>query len=406
MRFFFAGLFLAGFALAAGCFPAAARQDDVFVPTSGWLVGPAMMARPQGMEGGPMPCVMANQYSNGFTFRYSGGGGKIMAMAVDFRQKAFEPGGVYGLSVGISSAGFEIDAQGEAYDEATLIVNLQKNEGFYPALEKGRIMTLSISGQEMEFALPGVREGLKRLESCYGASGGAPETAALPEEAPPPAAVMRSAHFDPPPRQSPQQAAEEGAEEKPSSGEDALPPVPVKDEDKAATTENGMEKRVNRLDALLKAAAGSLKDGGGAADVPASPAPAVPPQGVPLAGTWAQPRPPAAQQPQPQPQQQQQAGAALPPARQDRTWKAIKGAGLREVLDNWAAMEQAKLVWKAEGDYPLKEPVEVGGSLETAVLAVLKSFENDRRKPVGKMYVDPATSGKVLLIEDGKTGFW
>lgn len=387
--------------LAAVVFPAAAQQDDVFVPTSGWLVGPAMMTRPQGMEGGPMPCVMANQYSNGFTFRYSGGGGKIMAMAVDFRQKAFEPGGVYGLSVGISPAGLETaDVQGEAYDEATLIVNLQKSEGFYAALEKGRILTVSISGQDMEFALPGMREGLKRLENCYNGapvSGSMVETAAQPEESPSAAPVMRSAHFDPPPQQT------ADTPEKPSSAEDALPAVPnspVKNEEKAVSAEKSTEKRLNRLDALLKAAAGSLKEGSAGATPPASSDP-VPPatqqQGVPLAGTWAQPRSSSSAQ---------QAAAAPPAARQNRTWKAIKGAGLREVLDNWTAMEQAKLVWKAEGDYPLKEPVEISGSLETAVMAVLKSFESDRRKPVGKMYVDPATSGRVLLIEDGKTGFW
>ena len=104
---------LALFALSPNVSHAAASsaEDDIFVPTSAWLVGPATLAH----DDKAAPCVMADQYNNVFLFRFSGGGQKLYAMAVDFRQQAFTPGQTYTVKLGLGSKGDKLIGA-QAYD--------------------------------------------------------------------------------------------------------------------------------------------------------------------------------------------------------------------------------------------------------------------------------------------------
>jgi hypothetical protein len=160
---FYIFTFLAVSGLALARTPAAVPEDDIFVPTSGWLVGPATLAA---NSDGPSPCVMADQFNNGFLFRFSGGGRKLLAMAVDFRQQAFQPGQSYAVTLGVGSA-FRKTVPAQAYDAATLLINLQNEPLMYQLLGSNDTLQLGIGKKEFEFAMLGVGDGLKRLETCY-----------------------------------------------------------------------------------------------------------------------------------------------------------------------------------------------------------------------------------------------
>jgi hypothetical protein len=379
------GLCLA--AMLAAASPARADDADIFVPTSGWLVGPALMVKPAGMENAALPCVMADQYSNGYGFRFSGGDGKILAMAIDFRQKVFEPGNNYDLSVGIPSAGFDEAVKGQAYDEATLIINFQKSDAFYVALTKGKILTLKIGGKSMDFALLGQKDGLSRMEGCYRPGGGAPPRDAQAEpSADPQSMQMRSAHFS----AMPDEKAPKGVTAQPDA---TLPGSALPAPDQRSQNDNDDKGMANALDARLQAVANELSPAAKAAPISREP------KGVPLAGSWTQPPPQKQNIAQNQNPAAQSGDSALM-----RQWRGQKGIGLRELLEGWAADSQGRVVWRARTDFPLKDAVSVNGSFETAVLGVLQSYAGDAVRPVGRIYIDPATGQKVLLVDDQNGG--
>ena len=162
-----------------------ARANTVFVPTSGWLVGPATLADD---DEGQLPCVMMNQFNNGFVMRISGGGEQIMGFALDVRQNFFTAGETYELGIAIEP-GFRKIFKAQAYDSATIMAATQDAPEFYKALLNAREMALGVQGKTVKFVMLGTRDGLERMESCFdpqGAAGPAPRRAA----AAPPAADM------------------------------------------------------------------------------------------------------------------------------------------------------------------------------------------------------------------------
>lgn len=169
------GIILPGVVLAAGApltLTVNPARSDIFIPTSAWLVGPSSPAPAPP----PAPCVMANQFDNGFLVRFSGGGRQLLAMALDVHQQAFNPGQPYLISLAIGDRPLQsISAQ--AYDAATLLVDLRKMAGSYDALRDGKILHLIVAGKTLDFALLGMDDGMNRLEACYG--GGTTSSAAV-----------------------------------------------------------------------------------------------------------------------------------------------------------------------------------------------------------------------------------
>ncbi|HRC26921.1 MAG TPA: hypothetical protein PKX87_05770, partial [Alphaproteobacteria bacterium] len=128
--------------------PLRARADDtpgpdILMPTSGWLVGPAAIAVPAGVKDMPLPCVMINQFDNGFVLRLSGGGERLAALVIDFRQSVFTQGQRYPLRIFILPD-YKGDFTATAYDASTLIVNLGNDGAIYRALVPANGMDLSI----------------------------------------------------------------------------------------------------------------------------------------------------------------------------------------------------------------------------------------------------------------------
>jgi hypothetical protein len=167
----------------------AEEPKPLFTPTSGWLVGPASLTPREGTES-RMPCLMMNQYENGFAFRFAGGGKRILATAIDFRQAAFTAGAHYPLTLGIPPS-FDQKLDAVAYNEAILIINLKDAkpaQDLYAALSQGQEIHLGFGKKIMDFALLGTSDGLRRMESCYdpaAAAAPAPEMKAVEQQASP-----------------------------------------------------------------------------------------------------------------------------------------------------------------------------------------------------------------------------
>jgi hypothetical protein len=79
-------------------------------------------------------------------------------------------------------------------------------------------------------------------------------------------------------------------------------------------------------------------------------------------------------------------------------WTAAEGASLQDVLQTWSNNEGADLIWQAQGAYALKKPVNQAGYFEDAVFQILSQYDNDRTRPVGQLYTDPATGHKTLVV--------
>lgn len=329
----------------------AADQKPIFVPTSAWLVGPASLAVPAGSA--RIPCVMANQFDNGFTLRVSGGGGKVYALAIDVRQTAFTPGKPYPVKVRLGK-NFSETFDGLAYNAATLIVNTQKNDKLYQTLRDNHSLALDIGSQTFEFAILGMDDGFRRLEACYDpqqAQGGQPQEG-------------ESASIAPQPMNDSQ----------PPPGLRSFPPPDMPD----------LKSADNALPAEIEPAAG---DATADAEAGAAPQKAV--------TTLMQPPPTSGGKPRDilAPSGDAAAGADV-----EKRWRAMKGASLHDVLEIWAKNADTELVWTVGGDFPVKKSVIRQGSMEAAVLELLQQYEDDKARPVGKLYNDPSMNRRVLLI--------
>lgn len=363
---------------------------DLFVPTSAWLVGPASV-QPIAESGFSMPCVMMNQYSNGFILRFSIGDDKVLAMAVDSHREAFKAGERFDVTVGISPS-FSSDLSAEAYNGSTFLVNLQQVPGVYEALRDGTVMTLMIGKSPFRFALPGVQDGLERSRQCYGSAPSGPQAA-------PVSPAYESAMQEP--LESPAPAVETPAEDV---------AAPVAQPGGAVAVLDGMLDNAAQKLANLAPAAGTAGRPYGMHN--AEIIQKKPPAGVALAGTWTSPVA-AKTEPQTQPLPPQQQHDIMVASTTDgteaagaesgeRRWRAIKGTNLHEVLDVWARNASVRLIWKTEREFSVDESISFQGTFEDAARSILEQYGDDYVRPVGRIFIEPALRQKVLLVELNK----
>jgi len=374
---------------------APASNKPIFIPTSAWLVGPASLtalaeAKP------PVPCLMANQYDNGYMVRLSGGAQRILAIAIDFRQNVFNPGQTYDVGVGIGEA-FSKMVAATAYNEAVLILNTTGAEGLYQALSTGKTLLLSVGQKEFEFVLLGVDEGLRRLEACYNGTS-ATTSSGLPDGTP--AAKPMNTISGPAPSTTPalQQAT--------NMPQDALPMMEPQVEAQPQPNGGGMT-----MDMIMKSAVGNIEGMQTRKAVPEDQvqnitngdAPKAPPAGKPLAQNW-MPQKSADAKMDAVPRdifvptrRDAQGNGAIPSA--ERRWRAVKGVNLQEVLDTWVANENAELLWVSNRDFLVQDSFTLSGTFEQAVEGLLSQYNELPKRPVGKIYNDPGMQKKILLIE-------
>jgi hypothetical protein len=163
------------FALSACHAAHADEQKTLYIPTSGWMVGPASLAPSDG--GAHLPCVMMDQYDNGYTFRFSGGNKRILAAAIDFRQSVFTAGTHYPLTLEVPPS-FSKKVDAAAYNEGILMITAtdqQDAEDLYKALADGKEIHLGLGPRTINFSLLGVQDGLRRVEACYNPDAPAPQ---------------------------------------------------------------------------------------------------------------------------------------------------------------------------------------------------------------------------------------
>ena len=311
----------------------------LYVPTSGWLVGPASLAPASGNDT-RMPCIMMTQYDNGYTFRFSGGGKRILAAAIDFRQSAFTAGTHYPLTLEIPPS-FSKKVDGVAYNEAILMVTAsgaQDAGDLYKALAESKEIRLGLGKKFIDFALLGASDGLRRIEECYSPL------------------AMRQMGQD----NATQDIANSG------KADQATPPVPSID------TEPEHGSTGQTVDSLLGKAAEDVSHTAAAPAIVDNPAAKSVDKSV---------------------KETVAASSAL-------SWQVAHGANLRDTLEAWAKKGNVSVNWMAAHSFSVRETIRIDGSFEQAVQSLLAQLSDEKNHPVAGFYTDPDQKKRVLLIKE------
>lgn len=447
---------LTAIALCVMSSSAMALDPPLFFPAGAWTVGSTELANLRGLQSMKMPCVLSNEFDNGFVVRFSGGGGQMLAMAIDFRQDAFTQGRKYDAMISIGNT-YVKQASAAAFTSNTLIFNLRSLDGFYSALRGGQEMEIEIDGNVMRFSLGPIGKSYGTFENCFAGKKlpplkpmtGSLQTADT-GDVPMPPAIVPDVEAAPAP-DLPQPVLPPAVASAPlprsfdeiveNSGMPAAPPAPtpiVADIPPAPPLphESG---RVSRAIPL------------GAGDVPP---PAAAPRPIPTAqaawsaragediravlSRWAAS---AGYDLQWQADQRggkvvqdialngtfeqavsqllaedgaglgmtgyvksPQATRGLPSNTLASGWTAPAGASIQTVLDQWATRAGVTVTWDSFMNVPLKAPVSSSGSFESAVEAVLDQYRDDPARPVGALNTDPQTGQRTLVMTMDRTG--
>ncbi len=415
-----------------------------FIPSSPWVVGESGLGEVRGLKGVKLPCMMANQFDNGFVVRLAGGGGQLTALAVDFRQNIFAPGQRYPAAL-YTDNGFRGTVQGSAFNASTLIFNLRDAGDVYGALKASRLLGISMGQNDMRFSMNNVSQGIDNLENCFGGGSAATQQAGapipvgqpLPDFSQTPGTLAEIQHGD------------AGREVYIKRGEAGTHAAPARMNASAAMKSTGAQpskapmgaamgswnaKAGENLQQVLSRWSGTAgvelqwqaSNGGGqvaqdfnhsgsfndaVAALLAENAAASGLQGRYDAGA-AGPRangpsyvadaPPVAMEPRTSAADPTSAYAQGTGGRGGQ-WKAPKGGSLQSVLQQWAAQSNVEVLWYATGGYPIKDDINQGGTFESALQTVLQTYENDNNRPVARLNTDPLSGRKVLVVESDRT---
>lgn len=422
-----------------------------FIPSSPWVIGESGMGQARGL---PMklPCMMVNQFDNGFVVRFAGGGGQLTAMAIDFRQNVFAPGMRYPAAL-YTDNGFGGAVQGSAFNGSTLVFNLRDIGDVYNAMRSARGFGLSMGQNDLRFSLSNFSQGLNNLEGCYG-GGAAPSAAQQQNAAIAPAAPSYDFNQQPTTLAEIQQGADD---ETNSAGREvyikrgqtqaqsAGPRMNVGAAMKSTGEQQPSRAAMGSAMGAWNARAGeSLQDvigrwattagvdlqwqasnGGGqvaqdfnhngsfndavsallAENAAASGLKSHYDSGTsPRANppTYVADAPPMAMEPRTSDADPTSAYAQGVSGKGGQ-WRAPKGGSLQATLQQWAAQSNVELLWYATGGYKVKNDINQGGTFETALQTILQSYENDNNRPVAHLNTDPQTGRKVLVVESDRT---
>lgn len=423
--------------MAAPMAPAPVRDIPSFTPTEGWQITKTSLSQARGLQSMKLPCLMTAEYDNGFIVRLSGGGGSILAMAIDFRQSIFKQGKKY--SAAVTSAGITKSIEATAFAPNILLFGTRDWPGFYSTLAQGTDMVIDVEGNVMRFMMADMTGGFTQLEKCFNPAGsnapaipiGAPMTPSVPvapmqqptlsdnvrENWESPNVSSRKPSLSAQPRVSKNEfqssdtpytgPASKAQLWKASAGEtldvvlarwgqtagvdvswQAGAPIPVQSDfefrggfTQAVQTLMAQNAAISGLKANLVgdvAPVSTNRDSN--AGVPVLPTPLTPMgQGI----------------------SSREGSLSAPAPRNDTAgkWSAPAGASLQGVLALWAEREGIDFVWQSSQNFALKRGINAGGSFETAVQAALEQFSNDAGiYPTAKLNTDPKTGQRVLFV--------
>lgn len=409
----FCALFFLACALLAGpggaLFPAWAGLDYMprLAPTSGWLVGQAATDDQVNTQGVPLPCVAMNQFENGFTVRLSGGGGRIIAMALDFRQDALGRGERYPVRISVDHS-YAHDFEGSAFDSGTLVIDTSTDSALFSALAHGQIMIVGLGGSVAAFDLKGMPDGLARLDSCYRPmppAGAQQALAILPQPAaqdlPSAGAEMAAAPESPIGMRSigvtggdetakaKTAKAETAKPEAAQEGEASSPPLaslpPLKIDaalNLAAKSVTQVQRQKNPEDIATQATQAqsariqtAKSQAAKAAPAPENTPEAIPVQDIAVATAPRAPDPVSepSQTPAQDPAQKgdQAESQGSPDSPSVLPWNAQKGEDVRDVLSRWSQKAGVNLVWTSKQSGIVRNDFHREGDFQGAVLALL-----------------------------------
>ncbi|PZO88440.1 MAG: hypothetical protein DI626_01740 [Micavibrio aeruginosavorus] len=427
--------------------PAAHAQvrAGMFQPGSSWNVGATQLST-AGMKGVRAPCVLSNEYDNGYVVRFSGGNKNMLALAIDFRQDVFMQGRKYNAMLSIGDS-YVKQVSATAFTASTLIFNLRPLDDFYSAVQRGKSMELSIDSNDMVFSLAGIAQTFPDLESCY-AGQDAPvvapmvdpqtrsaarsgqhmrpvkvpgvETAALPQSFD---AIVQGADM----QQSPAPLQQADMAEPVSASMNVAPPAPVAAQEirpvsipqRVSRTEEGMTAMPVSVpvpaasSAQWQARSGEdirtvlsrwADTAGYDIDWQAAQSGKVV-QDVSLNGSFEE------AVAQLMAENAAVTGVAAHVEKDGATktlsggssFSAQAGANARTVLSQWASREGVELVWNNAGNVALKKPVSAG-SFEGAVEDLLDQYSDDSQRPVGSLNRDPDSGRRTLTIDMDRAG--
>lgn len=498
-------------ALAVGILlPGQALAQDVpsFQPAGAWQVGSTELSNVRGLSNMKLPCVVSNEYDNGFVVRFSGGGGKLLAMAVDFRQNVFKQGRKYDamLSVGDSYAK---QVSASAFTSNTLIFNLRPLNDFYQVVKNGETVEISLEGNVFEFSLGQFGVAMPALESCYagektapvkpmidsvqqadagslGRAGAAPVPSVEASPATPPVATPLPEEIASKPMPKSMDDIIQGDEAAKTAQQNSLPASgkgPMKiaqvtpqvpkaqiprgpEEGSAADRVTPEPRQVSRaVDTGPNVAPRSILPPATSAQKAVASSPVAAPQPAPAVAQWdakagedmkivlsrwaeragydlewqaaqegkvaqdirlsgsfedavsqllaengaamgmaahvetgqGAPKPITKSAAAPEPRSMEPTQAAIPAFHSQ--WFASAGSNIQSIVDEWSSRAGVKVVWQSYMNFPVKSPVNVNGSYESAIQSLLDQYAGDSARPVAQLNIDPNTGVRTLLMD-------
>ncbi|MEM9469860.1 MAG: TcpQ domain-containing protein, partial [Pseudomonadota bacterium] len=372
--------------------PAPQPNIPTFNPTESWTITKTSLSQARGLQNMKLPCLMTTEFDNGFIMRLSGGGGSILAMAIDFRQNTFRQGKQYASA--ITTGGMTQTIKTRAFAPNVLLFGTREWPALYAALSQGTDMVVDVEGNIFRFMMSDVMGGLTRLEQCFDPSAASPMIAGLGTAPLPPTEPMsqQSAMAANPNWQAPNNAARTPLSNQPGLKNNALqtntssrsslwqagagetldvvlarwgaqagvdvswqagPPIPVQTDFQYRGDFNGAVQALMAQNAAVSGLKANLV-GDMAAATPAGPVPLMPVSTV-------------SSRDQVRPVQKAPAGR----------FSAPSGSSLQGVLRLWAEQEGVEFVWQSSQNFVLKRGVNASGSFEQALQATLEQFVND-----------------------------
>jgi hypothetical protein len=426
------------FALGLGT----AHAEIGAVPSSAWLVGPASMSAAGAGGVAGIPCIVTNQFNNGYSFRFSGGGNRLLAVAIDIGQPTLTHGQDYDVEIDVPGEFFQL-VSASAHDDHTLLLSLKNMPDVYDALKKARNVAIRVQdGPSAEFVLVGLSEGFKRMEACYNGGGETAPSAPAQRDAkaPLPAGVfeIKSTSGDkivmpeapvpavdaPAPALPPVTAGAAVPPMAPMGEMGALTPMPGEPaggvSGDVVSIEHLLDRAADDNARAYAEAAGILAKAKQGADTGKAlaakgiaPAPAAPVKeeavkevssGHALAANWADPTVKRAN-----PSDIVRGDVATRTAvgsssatPSDQRWAAVKGQDLRSTIESWGAQQGLQVIWMADSPYTVQRSVNFQGPLTGALSRLLEQFGGEAERPVGRIYNDPTLNGQVLVVESDR----
>lgn len=364
----------------------ASENMNLFMPTSGWLVGPSQVIS---HENDKNPCIIMNQFNKGFLLRISGLEDKILAMALDFRQGVFNPNSKYDVKLEIMGTEFSKEVVANAFDKGTLLINTKNQDQLFQALSNGKALNLTIKNRTLSFLLIGLDEGLGRMNQCVNNK----VTPASSHVKKSDMSGMNLSSQNNMPQSQPSKKQLSNETKKNYASEIAQK---FSNNDFTATMQNDPELMNELLDKLnaIEPAAGYINSEISSSNASEN-------------------------------NYQQAASEWKPPSKNNtlgkkkdiivnsnekqysnkskyqsvRKWRAMKGANLREVLHIWSEHAGVRLIWLAGADFSVQESMSYNGTFHQAIIHLFEQYIDARARPVGKIYDEPSSSGKALMVE-------